>query len=228
MTENTLLGLMLAMTALKGAACGHVATFVSDLAAEVQSKVLGLFQSQLMKIFADPEVCRWLAEHPREMHAGSLKLASHLCSQKTAGAYDILQLSRVCEMPPMADDFVAVCRYFLKSDKKGWVHECLLGLPSQQQVPFENFAELVTKLPQVRWRDVLEKNKTSMVRRPVVEWAGYLEKLTSEVSELKTDSMTREQVLQELANKFGPVNTMQQYQECMSPKSRTALVLGLV
>ena len=45
MTENTLLGLMLAMTALKGATCGHVATFVSDLAAEVQSKVLGMFQS---------------------------------------------------------------------------------------------------------------------------------------------------------------------------------------
>ena len=32
----------------------------------------------------------------------------------------------------------------------------------------------------------------------------------------------------ELSNKFGSVQAMTQYQECMSPKSRTALVLGKV
>ena len=72
------------------------------------------------------------------------------------------------------------------------MHECLLELPSQQQVPFEDFADLTSKLTQSRWSDILQKNKTSMVRRPVFEWARHFEKLISEVSELKTDSMTRE------------------------------------
>ena len=130
--------------------------------------------------------------------------------------------------PPNVDHLIVVAKHLLQSDKQRWVHECLLELPSQQQVPFEDFADLTSKLTQSRWSDVLQKNKTSMVRRPVIEWARHFEKLTSEVSELKTDSMTREQVMQELANKFGPVNTARQYEECMSPKSRTALVLGLV
>lgn len=37
-----------------------------------------------------------------------------------------------------------------------------------------------------------------MIKRPVSEWAHHLEKLTQEVSELKTDSITKEQVMQEL------------------------------
>ena len=48
------------------------------------------------------------------------------------------------------------------------------------------------------------------------------------MSELKTDAVTKAQVMQELANKFGPVNALAQYQECMSSTSRTALVMSQV
>ena len=65
-----------------------------------------------------------------------------------------------------------------------------------------------------------------MIKRPVVEWNRYLEKLISEVSELKTDAITKEQVISELSNKFGTVNTTKHYQDCMSSKSRTAMVLS--
>ena len=57
---------------------------------------------------------------------------------------------------------------------------------------FRAFMELATRLTQQRWSDVLEKNKASMIRRPVAEWARHLEKLTCAVSELKTDSITKE------------------------------------
>ena len=40
MTENTILGLMMAMTALNGATAGHVAAFVADLTPEVRQKIL--------------------------------------------------------------------------------------------------------------------------------------------------------------------------------------------
>ena len=65
MTSEKMLGLMMAMIVLKGATSSHVATFVSDLDPGVQKKILGLFQSELMKIFSDPNVCKWLAEHPK-------------------------------------------------------------------------------------------------------------------------------------------------------------------
>ena len=100
MDENTILGLMMAMTALNGATAGHVAVFVADLTHDVRQKILGLFKSELTKIFPNPEVCKWLTEHLRLMHAESLHLARFLCSKRGVRAYDILQLSRVCEIPP--------------------------------------------------------------------------------------------------------------------------------
>ena len=96
-----------------------------------QKKILGLFQSELTHIFSDPEVCKWLAEHPGLMHAESLHLARFLCSKKGVRAYDILQLSRVCEVPPKADHLLTVAKHYLKSDKHKWVHECLAELPAQ-------------------------------------------------------------------------------------------------
>ena len=57
---------------------------------------------------------------------------------------------------------------------------------------FKDFTKLMLVLPQSRWKDVLEKNKAAMIRRPVAEWDRQLEKLTCAVSELKTDSITKE------------------------------------
>ena len=65
------------------------------------------------------------------MHADSLRLARYLCSRRVDNAYDILQLSRVCETPTAVGYLLAVGRHFLASDKKTWVHECLLELPDQ-------------------------------------------------------------------------------------------------
>ena len=65
MSQETMLGLMMAMMALQGAVAGHVATFVSDLDPGVRKMVLGLFQSELAQIFPSAEVCRWLAAHPK-------------------------------------------------------------------------------------------------------------------------------------------------------------------
>ena len=50
------------------------------------------------------------------MHADSLRLARYLCSRKVDNAYDILQLSRVCETPPVMDDLLSISFHFLKSD----------------------------------------------------------------------------------------------------------------
>ena len=64
MDENTMLGLMMAMTALENGTGGHVAVFVSDLTLDARRKILGLFRYQLKQIFSDLEVCTWLAEFP--------------------------------------------------------------------------------------------------------------------------------------------------------------------
>ena len=56
---------------------------------------------------------------------------------------------------------------------------------------FEAFTDLAAQLPEQRWSDMLEKNKATMIKKPVAEWPRHLEKLISEVSELKTDAVTR-------------------------------------
>ena len=63
---------------------------------------------------------------------------------------------------------------------------------------FEDFTALVINLPKTRWKGKLEKNKVMMIKNPFAEWARLLEKLSSEVSELKTDAITKGQVMQEL------------------------------
>ena len=60
---------------------------------------------------------------------------------------------------------------------------------------FEDFTDLAVELTQIRWKDVLEKNKKTMIKRPVAEWAQLLKKLSSLVSELKTDAITKQEVM---------------------------------
>jgi len=60
---------------------------------------------------------------------------------------------------------------------------------------FEDFTDLAVELTQIRWKDVLEKNKVMMIKRPVAEWAQLLKKLSSSVSELKTDAITKQEVM---------------------------------
>ena len=60
---------------------------------------------------------------------------------------------------------------------------------------FEDFTDLAVELTQIRWKDVLDKNKVMMIKRPVAEWAQLLKKLSSSVSELKTDAITKQEVM---------------------------------
>lgn len=60
---------------------------------------------------------------------------------------------------------------------------------------FEDFTDLAVELTQIRWKDILEKNKVMMIKRPVAEWAQLLKKLSSSVSELKTDAITKQEVM---------------------------------
>ena len=36
-------------------------------------------------------------------------------------------------------------------------------------MPFDKFTELMLELTQIRWKDVLEKNKVTMIKRSVAE-----------------------------------------------------------
>ena len=60
---------------------------------------------------------------------------------------------------------------------------------------FEDFTDLAVELTQIRCKGVLDKNKVMMIKRPVAEWAQLLKKLSSSVSELKTDAITKQEVM---------------------------------
>ena len=116
---------MLAMTASGSTSAAHIGTFVGDLEPQDKEQVLTLYQAELSILFSDEDVVRWMALFPDQIAGASIRLASHLCESKTNHAFEILQISRVTQLPEELDIFCSVCEQFLKSDKAAWVNESI-------------------------------------------------------------------------------------------------------
>ena len=91
-----MLGLLLAMGALGGASFRHAETFLSDLETQKRGSVQSMFESKLMMIYNDKDVCKWLVEHCGVVQDTNLRLASYLCAATYTNKYGLLELSRVC------------------------------------------------------------------------------------------------------------------------------------
>ena len=131
MEESTILGIMLMMVCLADFDITQFGTFVSDLKIEARRAILSRFQSALTYIYANEDICRWIAEFPHLLCRERLKLVSYLSSKDVEGAYQVLQISRVLILPVEIPSFLAAAKHFLASDKSDWIEECLKVLPKQ-------------------------------------------------------------------------------------------------
>ena len=90
MKNETLMGLMLTMLVLKDFDSSHIGTFISDLPQERKADTLGLFQGELLKLFTDKGVCRWLASYPQYSNSESLRLADYLCANHNEMSFSVM------------------------------------------------------------------------------------------------------------------------------------------
>ena len=116
-------GLLMAMTAIGAYTSGHVSTFVSDLNATTRAQLLQQFTTSLSTLYKDQVVCKWLAEHVSLLGKPAFSLAQHLCQHPDAMAYDLLEISRVCQLPGDLRGLAGLCKLLKPTDKLSWVLE---------------------------------------------------------------------------------------------------------
>ena len=96
MKVEAMLGLIMAMTAIGGAATQHVGTFMKDIEESELASLRSLYQTNLIVLYGNWEVCKWIARNASYLDEESLKLAKYLCEKNIAKPYDLMQISLVC------------------------------------------------------------------------------------------------------------------------------------
>ena len=75
-----------------------------------------------------------------------IDLATFICQNKTEHSYDILQISRVCEVPKKTEEFVTLCTFYMGSDKNKWVSDSLAAIAKQPKVSYEELTKIFLDL----------------------------------------------------------------------------------
>ena len=69
-----------------------------------------------MQLYPRAEVCEWLATNYDCFGKKVFQLASYLCRENVPKPAELLEISRVCELPEDLADFVIVCNMLLESN----------------------------------------------------------------------------------------------------------------
>ena len=149
MKPESMLGLLIAMTALGEPSSFHIPIFMQGLGLEKTQKLVALYESNLTALYENDGVCRWFAQHLSLLSDPTFRLAKHLSITHDPEAYDILEIQRVCTLPQNLDIFITVCQMILANDCKTWITECLKHCPQQEQVEPEALAEILLCITQV-------------------------------------------------------------------------------
>lgn len=96
MKVEAMLGLIMAMTAIRGAATQHVGIFMKDIEEDKLVKLKSLYQTNLFYLYNNWHVCQWIACNTSYLDEGSLKLAKYLCEKSIAKPHDLMQISLIC------------------------------------------------------------------------------------------------------------------------------------
>jgi hypothetical protein len=83
MEYDSMVGLMLAMTALGGIVSLHIARFVGDLEPSTRHHVLGLYEGKLSLLFKDARVCKWIASNVDYVTHDIINLAKYINDNST-------------------------------------------------------------------------------------------------------------------------------------------------
>lgn len=156
MKVEAMLGLIMAMTAIRGAATQHVGIFMKDIEEDELAKLRSLYQANLFDLYGNRDVCRWIACNASCLVEESLKLAKYLCEKSIAKPYDLMQISLISEVPEDMAGYIRSCNLLLNTAKMQWIQECLTKHPNQTKVKFKEFNTLVLKLIASRWNEVLD------------------------------------------------------------------------
>jgi hypothetical protein len=98
----------------------------------------------------------------------------------------------------------------------------------QAKVSFDGFAQLIPDLTELRHQALILNNKKEFLQQPFCNWTQLLTKITSKASLLNTDSLSWQQVTNELVSLYGAVDTAMLFDISQDPRSSTSLVLGQV
>jgi hypothetical protein len=93
-------------------------------------------------------------------------------------------------------------------------------------VSFDDFSQLVPELTQLRHQKLVFSKTAEFLQQPFSSWMQVLSDLTSKASLLNTDSLSWQQVIDELVTLFGYVSASTLASLSQDPSGVTSLVLG--
>lgn len=157
-----------------------------------------------------------------------LRLAKYLTTIGGGGHFDLLQLSRVIELPSDLDQLVKVTLLLVGTRFTSWVNSSLVKYPRQQQIEYEIFVGLALKMPRSRLKSVINEKGEDFASSKVSTWSTILEGLTDQFAIQNLDGPSWKTVVQELQIIGGNVDTKILDQISNDPKSKVVDVLSLV
>ena len=91
---------MMCMMAMKGPAAAHVSIYISQLPETERKSLTGLLKGKLEMLYRRDGVREWLSLYPELIDDELLRLVDFLEEHDDFDAYQALDLTRVCELPP--------------------------------------------------------------------------------------------------------------------------------
>jgi len=153
-------------------------------------------------LYSNYETCKWVAANIACLKRSALRLMDHLEDCGSQSSRGLLQVSRVCELPSDLNVYRTVCEQFLQAEYLGWVDKLLETRPSQQEVKFDKFAELVCEITQSRRRLMVLAHKQEFCSKPFVDWLQLVQSLAATGSDHPTNQLDLEQALASLRARY--------------------------
>ena len=79
----------------------------------------------------------WMAQHVSLLGWEVFRLVDYLCLHPVNISVEVLQVSRVCQLPHDLGEFVDICKTINGTDKLAWITEHLAECKMVQKVSFE-------------------------------------------------------------------------------------------
>ena len=119
----------------------------------------GLWKGKLEMLYRRDGVREWLSLYPELINDEMLRLVDFLEEHDDFDAYQALDLTRVCELPPQLSIYQCFVDLYLSSDKADWIDSCLQNCPRQQRVNVVTFAKVVRLLIELQWDEIFRKHR---------------------------------------------------------------------
>jgi len=167
-----------------------------------REKTLDLFRILMIRIY-NIEISKWLFESWKLAEPWHFELADYLKIHSIKNSFKILKLALILH-PLEITVFVNYATEFTKMASCGVILAYIEGEKKCEKLGLEEFTSLATILMQDRNTSVIEACKAELMKTPLCDWVGLLEKTASTIH--LSDKGSTQEAVNEFIQAYEPVD----------------------